>query len=249
MLGHLTLWGLKEPVMPWCTDGPDEAELGRAGGDDGLLGGRLPRSGWHRDYSAFTEPQLRTRSADATGAAAVEMINHGNYEHLEYYRYLNCGYRLPLVGGTTKCTATCLSGCIARMRKSRTMRSSRMRLVPGGAGRAYVPERGADDSLERERREPRDTLQLRAGWHVGSRGHRRIYFSFAQPGDPAAGTRRRRDGGRYRRAALHLKTSLKWIATPGWRPAVVDQTPLLHHHDEWQRGMFAHVADLHRGRR
>jgi len=39
----------------------------------------------------------------ATGRAdAVEMIQHGNYEHLEYYRYLNCGYRLPLVGGTDK---------------------------------------------------------------------------------------------------------------------------------------------------
>ena len=21
-LGHLILWGLKEPVMPWCSDGP-----------------------------------------------------------------------------------------------------------------------------------------------------------------------------------------------------------------------------------
>src|SRR5207244_6231317 len=28
MLGHLTLLGLKKPVMPWCTDGPDEAEMG-----------------------------------------------------------------------------------------------------------------------------------------------------------------------------------------------------------------------------
>ncbi|MBI3910608.1 MAG: hypothetical protein HY320_06710, partial [Armatimonadetes bacterium] len=28
VLGHLTLWGLKEPVMPWCSDGPGEAELG-----------------------------------------------------------------------------------------------------------------------------------------------------------------------------------------------------------------------------
>ncbi len=28
VLGHLTLWGLKEPVMPWCTDGPHEGELG-----------------------------------------------------------------------------------------------------------------------------------------------------------------------------------------------------------------------------
>jgi len=30
MLGHMVLWGLKEPVMPWCSDGPDEAELGGA---------------------------------------------------------------------------------------------------------------------------------------------------------------------------------------------------------------------------
>ena len=29
-LGHMVLWNLKEPVMPWCSDGPDEAELGGA---------------------------------------------------------------------------------------------------------------------------------------------------------------------------------------------------------------------------
>src|SRR5947209_3255593 len=39
----------------------------------------------------------------ATGRAdAVEMLRHGAFNHLEYYRYLNCGYRLPLVGGTDK---------------------------------------------------------------------------------------------------------------------------------------------------
>ena len=39
----------------------------------------------------------------ATGRVdAVEMLEHQNYEHLEYYRYLNAGYRLPLVGGTDK---------------------------------------------------------------------------------------------------------------------------------------------------
>ena len=26
----MVLWDLKEPVMPWCSDGPDEAELGGA---------------------------------------------------------------------------------------------------------------------------------------------------------------------------------------------------------------------------
>ena len=39
----------------------------------------------------------------ATGRAdAVEMLRHGTYMHGEYYRYLNCGYKLPLVGGTDK---------------------------------------------------------------------------------------------------------------------------------------------------
>ena len=30
------------------------------------------------------------------------MIRHQPFNHIEYYRYLNCGYRLPLVGGTDK---------------------------------------------------------------------------------------------------------------------------------------------------
>jgi hypothetical protein len=42
----------------------------------------------------------------ATGRAdAVEMLVHDNYNHIEYYRYLNGGYRLPLVGGTDKMTS------------------------------------------------------------------------------------------------------------------------------------------------
>src|SRR5439155_27089373 len=28
MLGHLTLLGLKQPLMPWCSDGPAESEMG-----------------------------------------------------------------------------------------------------------------------------------------------------------------------------------------------------------------------------
>ena len=39
----------------------------------------------------------------ATGRAdAVEMLMQETYPHLEYYRYLSAGYRLPLVGGTDK---------------------------------------------------------------------------------------------------------------------------------------------------
>lgn len=42
----------------------------------------------------------------ATGRAdAVEMLEHKMHFHREYYRYLNAGYRLPLVGGTDKMSA------------------------------------------------------------------------------------------------------------------------------------------------
>ena len=27
-MGHMILWGLKKPVMPWCSDGLGEAEIG-----------------------------------------------------------------------------------------------------------------------------------------------------------------------------------------------------------------------------
>jgi hypothetical protein len=42
----------------------------------------------------------------ATGRVdATEMTGQEDYLHLEYYRYLNCGYRVPLVGGTDKMSA------------------------------------------------------------------------------------------------------------------------------------------------
>jgi len=51
-------------------------------------------------------PNAEPAALIATGRAdAVECLGQMNrwpYQHLEYYRYLNCGYRLPLVGGTDK---------------------------------------------------------------------------------------------------------------------------------------------------
>src|SRR5437764_5555183 len=104
MLGHLTLLGLKKPVMPWCTDGPSEAEMG------GTL--EVTMSDWadrcHEQGGTVILPHLPNPNGEpvaliATGRVdGVEMIRHAPYNHLEYYRYLNCGYRLPLVGGTDK---------------------------------------------------------------------------------------------------------------------------------------------------
>ncbi len=107
LLGHLTLLGLKHPVMPWCSDGPGEAELG------GALETTL--SHWADECHAqggtvviphFPVPNGEPAALIATGRAdALEMVAHGPYFHHEYYRYLNGGYRLPLVGGTDKMTA------------------------------------------------------------------------------------------------------------------------------------------------
>ncbi|MBM3277644.1 MAG: CehA/McbA family metallohydrolase [Candidatus Handelsmanbacteria bacterium] len=106
-LGHLTLLGLKKPVMPWCADGPNEGELG------GTLEATM--SDWADQCRAqggtviiphLPHPNGEPATLIATGRAdAVEMLRHGVYQHQEYYRYLNSGYKLPLVGGTDKMTS------------------------------------------------------------------------------------------------------------------------------------------------
>jgi hypothetical protein len=90
--------------MPWCSDGPSEAELG------GNLETTL--SHWadacHAQGGTVVIPHLPNPNGEpaaliATGRAdAVEMLVHNPFFHLEYYRYLNGGYRLPLAGGTDK---------------------------------------------------------------------------------------------------------------------------------------------------
>lgn len=104
ILGHLGLLGLRRPVMPWTTGGPGEGELG------GTVETTLSR--WADAAHAqgalvviahFPTPNAEAAVLVATGRAdAVEMYDQLRYEHEEYYRYLNDGYRLPLVAGTDK---------------------------------------------------------------------------------------------------------------------------------------------------
>ena len=107
ILGHLTLLGLKEPVMPWCSGGPGEAEL--AGTLETTLSHWADRC--HEQGGTVVIPHLPNPNCEpaaliATGRAdAVEWLIQDAYMHREYYRYLNMGYRLPLVGGTDKMTS------------------------------------------------------------------------------------------------------------------------------------------------
>jgi hypothetical protein len=107
VLGHLTLLGLKRPVMPWCTDGPSEAEMGSA--LEATMtdwADRCREQGGWVVIPHLPNPNGEPATLIATGRAdAVEMLVHGEYNHIEYYRYLNGGYRLPLVGGTDKMTS------------------------------------------------------------------------------------------------------------------------------------------------
>lgn len=106
-LGHLVLWGLRRPVMPWCTDGSIEAEVGGAlEATESDWADRCHEQGGTVVIPHFPQPNGEPATLIATDRAdAVEMIVQHRSFHDEYYGYLNGGYRLPLVGGTDKMSA------------------------------------------------------------------------------------------------------------------------------------------------
>ena len=103
-MGHMLLWGLKSPVMPWASDGPGEGEMG--GTMETVMSywaDRAHAQGGTVIIPHFPMPYGEQAALIATGRVdAVEMIRHERYNHIEYYRYLNGGYRVPLVAGTDK---------------------------------------------------------------------------------------------------------------------------------------------------
>jgi len=104
-LGHLSLLGLRQPVMPWCTDGPSEAEMG-AGLEATLSdwADRCHAQGGTVVIPHFPLPNGEPATLIATGRAdAVESLGDDqDLMYLHYYRYLNAGFRLPIAGGTDK---------------------------------------------------------------------------------------------------------------------------------------------------
>ena len=103
-MGHLLLWGLKSPVMPWCSDGLHESEVG------GTLETTL--TDWadmaHEQGGTVIAAHYGGLTGEAVALIAsgrvdgIDMNSHSQTNHDHYYQALNCGYRLPLVGGTDK---------------------------------------------------------------------------------------------------------------------------------------------------
>ncbi len=102
--GHLILWGLKRPVMPWCTGEFGEAEM--ASTMEATLSDWADQARGQGAYVVaphFGGLNGETAALVATERLqAVEMHRQSETMHWEYYRSLNAGYRLPILGGTDK---------------------------------------------------------------------------------------------------------------------------------------------------
>jgi hypothetical protein len=250
LLGHLTLLGLKRPVMPWCTDGPSEAELG------GAL--ETTMAHWadacHAQGGTVVIPHLPDPNGEpaaliATGRAdAVEMINTNAYRHNEYYRYLNAGYRLPLVGGTDKMSSEVPVGLYrtyARIPDEEFGYDSWCRAVR--AGRTFLSA-GPILSFSVEGAQIGDTLELPAGG--GTLEIEALAESIfpihtleiVQNGQVVARAEEK-DGTRW----LVLKARVKieansWLAARCGGPGYHN---MLRFPDVWNRAMFAHTSPIY----
>ena len=249
-LGHMLLWGLKQPVMPWASDGPSEGELG------GSL--EITLSHWADEAHAqgayvigphFPMPNGEHAALIATGRLdGVEMLRQTEINHSHYYRYLNCGYRLPLVGGTDKMSND----------------------VPVGAYRTYVyiPE---DEEFNYDnwcKNVARGRTFLSGGpiLHFSVDGHRvgdvvklsgrgsveveawaesilPVHrLEIVQEGRVVASTEDRKGTRR-----LELKEKIRvdrhtWLAARCGGPNYFDT---VRHHDVWSRGIFAHSSPIY----
>ena len=111
MLGHLALLGAHRPVVPLASGGAPEGRVGAAVAE--LLADwadRCHAEGGLVVGAHFPLPLAEIATAVVTGRIdAIEMQTFApgldNPTVLEWYRFLNCGYRLPVLGGTDKMSA------------------------------------------------------------------------------------------------------------------------------------------------
>jgi hypothetical protein len=122
VLGHISLLGYSgRMITPLTTGGPHESALG-----DPV---EILLTEWARQCKKqgglvviphFPDPRLEPAATIVSGNAdAIEMTSWGNlyngidpYSLADWYRYLNCDYLVPAVGGTDKMTAITPVGAV-----------------------------------------------------------------------------------------------------------------------------------------
>ncbi len=253
LLGHLTLLGLKQPVYPWCSDGPSEAEL--AGTIETTMADWADRC--HAQGGTVILPHLPDPNGEpaaliATGRAdAVEMINFNRYHQLEYYRYLNGGYRLPLVGGTDKMSSDVPVGLYRTYvripsEEEFTYASWCRNLT---AGRTFLSG-GPLLGLSVEGADIGDTLRLpKNGGPVEVRAWAESIFPIStleivQDGEVVASTENRHGTRRLDLVARRPVRRSGWLAvrTGGTQG---DYYAAIRHRDCWARGILAHSSPIY----
>lgn len=251
-LGHLGLLGLRRPIMPWSSDGPDEAELG------GNLETTLSRwaDACHEQGGTvviphFPSPYCEGPALIVTGRSdAVEWLLQERRGHREYYRYLNLGYRLPLAGGTDKMssdTAIGLCRTYVRIPDEPLTYDSWCRNLK--AGRTFITT-GPLLDLQVEGAAPGDDVNLpEGGGTVDVRARVRSIFpvhslEIVVNGEVVART----DGGSTGRS-LSIREPIavdrhSWIAARCGGP---DYFGGGRHVDSWERPIFAHTSPVYVG--
>ncbi len=251
LLGHILLLGLKSPVMPWCSDGTTEAEMG--GSLETTLAhwaDRCHDQGGLVVLPHFPNPNGEPATLIATGRVdAIEFVEHKLYRHTEYYRYLNCGYRLPLVGGTDKLSADVPVGiCRTYARVQPDQGFSYQSWCDAiAAGRTFVST-GPMISLSVDGRDVGDLVRLpQSGGTIEVEARADSIFpihtlEIIQQGRVVASTSEpngTRSLGIRERLSVTANT---WIAArvsgPGYAVAVS-------HRDEWSRGVMAHTSPIY----
>lgn len=122
VLGHVSLLGYHgNALVPMTLGGPDESALGDPVAMLIMEWAQLCREhGGLAVLPHFPEPRAENAAALVEGAIdAVEMASGGwhlgginPYSLSDWYRYLNCGYFVPAVGGTDKMSSGMLLGAI-----------------------------------------------------------------------------------------------------------------------------------------
>jgi hypothetical protein len=116
MLGHMSMLGTQGlPVYPMCCGGPGESYLGDPdfltmaewAHENRRKGGVVIRP--HYPYCGHTEDPVPIL-AGLVDALEIRDLRGTDFPTQEWYRYLNCGYRVAVVGGTDKMGAYCALG-------------------------------------------------------------------------------------------------------------------------------------------
>jgi hypothetical protein len=111
MLGHMSMLGTNGlPVYPMCAGGPTEADIGDPdfvtlaewAVQNKKQNGVVIRP--HFPYCGYTEDPVPIISG-LVDALEIGGLHGDDFPTQEWYRYLNCGYRVSVAGGTDKMSA------------------------------------------------------------------------------------------------------------------------------------------------